>query len=197
MKIKMGNNRKKGHNKYKEPDLESTPLMYYEGGEDPPKEDEPKEDDKKDDDKKEEDKEEEKDPDSGEYIEERKCCICCSYKCSFIFFGVFILINFLIECYQLVEICMNDEHFGFEYSCVYSFLLFGLFVALFLHMYYWVSNDSHAVRSVVPWAFLTAGIVNILICLWIIIYICGIYSYDMVYLAHYDKKENDVEVSYY
>ena len=56
----------------------------------------------------------------------------CTYKCSFILFGVFMLIDLISEVYNFVEICMNDSKFDFEYSCVYSFLLFGLAAATFV-----------------------------------------------------------------
>ena len=39
----------------------------------------------------------------------------------------------------------------------------------------------------VPWAILTAAIVNFLIAFWIFLYIQAIYSYDNVYIQKYDS----------
>ena len=51
-------------------------------------------------------------------------------------------------------------------------------------------KDSPRARSLVPWALGIAAIVNILIVIWITVYICAIYKRDKVYVTN-GKKVND------
>ena len=94
------------------------------------------------------------------------------------------MLDFVYEAYVATEIVMN-EHFDFVYGCVYAFILLPLFVAVVLQFVYWCSADSHGARSVVPWSFLIGGIVNVLLIIWIITYIVGIYSEEKVYMVSY------------
>ena len=57
-----------------------------------------------------------------------------------------------------------------------------LFVAVNLFFWYLVLKDSPGTRALIPWAFLVAAIVNLLIFIWIIYYIEAVYPGDKVYV---------------
>ena len=127
-----------------------------------------------------------------DYVEKRRFCCCCSLKCGIILFGIFLLIDFGFEIFEATDILMNefmDEYYGIVYVC----LVAGLFVAIILQFFYWCQGDSPRARSVLPWSFLIASIVNMLIFLWIIIYIAGLYPRDKVQITRYEKAEDPQE----
>ena len=92
----------------------------------------------------------------------------------------------MIELVSMIYISQN-EFFDSIFLVLYVFLFLGLLVAFVLLLVYLCSTDSHKTRRIVPWALLTAAIVNFLIAFWIFLYIQAIYSYDKVYIQNYDK----------
>jgi len=74
---------------------------------------------------------------------------------------------------------------------MYSALLFVFFIAVIMQMTYWCRKDSHSARRVVPWSFLMAAIINILLLVWVIIYILAIYDKDKVPSIRYEKADED------
>ena len=65
---------------------------------------------------------------------------------------------------------------------VYIGLVALIFIAANLFFWYLVLRDSPGTRALVPWAFLIASIANLLIAIWVIVYICSIYPEDKVYV---------------
>jgi len=58
-------------------------------------------------------------------------------------------------------------------------------------MHYCCRADSHNARRVLPWSFLIAGIINILLIIWVLIFILAIYDHDKLYSIRYEKGEED------
>ena len=126
-----------------------------------------------------------------EYIETRTFYCCFSAKCSIIFFGIVLLINTCFECYE-VHLIFSNRYFGGIFGGIYVLFLIALVVALILVFIYWFAPDSRMSRGVLPWAFLTAAIANILIFVWIVIYIEAIYHGETIhYLPRFVYDEGD------
>jgi uncharacterized BrkB/YihY/UPF0761 family membrane protein len=77
------------------------------------------------------------------------------------------------------EIGTND-YFDKYYFWVYLALVIALFVAVFLYLVYLMAKESPKTRDLLPWALLIAAIVNILMAVWVICYICFLYQGDKV-----------------
>ena len=103
-------------------------------------------------------------------------------------FCIFLIVDFLFECLHLYVIGTN-KYFEPTYLYAYVFLVFVLFVAVVLVCYYLFFPDSKETRAVVPWAFLIAGIVGVLIALWIIVYILFMYPKNDVYVTGMDSEK--------
>ena len=56
--------------------------------------------------------------------------------------------------------------------------------------FYLFAPDSKESRSVLPWAFLVAGIVGILVAVWVIVYIFVLYPKSEVYVTDMDAEED-------
>ena len=87
-------------------------------------------------------------------------------------------VDFVFKCFEVVEI-FGNPYFGMEYGLVFSLCLLPYLAAILL-LFVYICNDTPFTRSVVPWAFLAAAIASILIAIWVIVYICGIYKEPMV-----------------
>ena len=77
---------------------------------------------------------------------------------------------------------MTNEYFDVYYGIVYVIFVVILLVAVCLMLYYWIAEDSKDSRAVVPWGFLLAGIANLLILIWVLVYILALYKKDKVYV---------------
>ena len=121
-------------------------------------------------------------PKPGDYVENGKFCYCFSIKCGVIFFSILLIVDFFLECYDLVVILQN-EYFATMYGGVYAALVVVFFAGAVLVGIYLVMKDSQWTRALIPWGFLLAAIANFLIAIWIIVYICVIYDKDKVYVA--------------
>ena len=55
--------------------------------------------------------------------------------------------------------------------------------------YYLFTTDSRESRSVLPWAFLIAGVASVLIGIWVIVYICFVYPKNEVYVIGFDDNQ--------
>ena len=62
-----------------------------------------------------------------------------------------------------------------------------------MYFYYLVVSDSPSSRAVVPWALLIAAIANILLAIWIIYYISGLYPKDKVLIQTYEHDGDDYD----
>ena len=124
------------------------------------------------------------------YEEKTACCGCCSTKCIVITLSIFLILDFFIELINLYKIGSN-KYFEPEYLYVYGALVFVLFVAVVLVCYYLFAPDSKDSRSVVPSAFLIAGIAGVLIALWIVVYILFLYPKNEVYVTGLDDNKID------
>ena len=82
-------------------------------------------------------------------------------------------------------IAMND-YFAEDpiYDNVYATCVLGAIVASILFLIYLICKDSRDTRSLLPLAFLVAAISFLVLGLWIIIYIFGIYEKDKVYIKN-------------
>ena len=133
------------------------------------------------------DKEEQQNP--GDHYENKTaCCGSCSTKCGVIILCIFLITDFLFELLNLYKIGSN-KYFDPMYLYVYVALVTALFVAVILVCYYLFAPDSKESRSVVPWAFLVAGIAATLIALWIIVYILFLYPKNEVYVTGLDDNK--------
>ena len=130
------------------------------------------------------------------YIERRRFCYCYPLKCGVIYQLITILIDFVVETLNAVNISEN-EYFSKSYLQVYIALLIDYGVALVLVFYYLFAKDSPSSRRVVPWALLIAAVVNFLIVMWIASYISLLYPYDKVYVRKSQNNYfNDEELPY-
>ena len=120
---------------------------------------------------------------AGEYREDRQFCFCFSLKCGIIVAGCLLFVDFLILLLEIWEVARND-HFNEDKTYLYGLIVLAvlLFVAVNLFFWYLVLKDSPGTRALIPWAFLVASIVNLLIFIWIIYYIEVMYPEDKVYV---------------
>ena len=155
--------------------------MMDEPPKDPPMEDEPMMD-----------KPEADGPKPGEYVETRKTCFCLTRKCSVIFTGIFILINIFIEILNVAFMAQN-EYFDSIYPTVYGVILLPLAVAAGFFLYYFIAKDSPTTRGLLPWGVILAGVTNLLIFIWVIVYITSLYKYDKVYVNSWDARKEEFD----
>ena len=66
-------------------------------------------------------------------------------------------------------------------------------MAVVLYIVYFFMKDSPTSRKLVPWALGIAAIVNILIVIWVIVYISVIYKRDKVYVTSGKKMEDKLD----
>ena len=134
-------------------------------------------------------------PGPNDYIEKRKFCCCFTIKCGIISLGVLLFIDFIIESLNTSEIGQN-EYFDSVYFNIMLTLMAFYFIAVILFFIYIVAPDSKWSRELVPWSLLLAAITNILIAIWIFIYILAIYKRDKVYVTT-GKNGNDDDQGWY
>jgi len=118
---------------------------------------------------------------SAEYIETEKCCYCIPIKCALILFTILVIIDFCFECWDTYEL-LDNTVFDSWYADVYAAMLILYFVGIILIFYYWCATDSPSTRSVLPWSFMIAGIVNFLFATWLCVYIFALYKKEWVYV---------------
>ena len=127
-----------------------------------------------------------------DYRETRQFCFCFSLKCGIIVAGVLLLLDFGLQLLEIWEIARND-HFSQDKTYLYGYigLVVLLFVAVNLFFWYLVLKDSPQTRALVPWAFLVAAIVNLLIFIWVIYYIEVLYPEDKIYVEKKPTMDDD------
>ena len=64
-----------------------------------------------------------------------------------------------------------------------------MLAAIVLWIIYFVAEDSPGSRTLVPWAFLIYAIGSLLISLWVVIYIYGMYHRDKVYVRLWEGDD--------
>ena len=131
---------------------------------------------------KEEEKEDSSKPGPNDYVETDKFCFCFSLKCGIITIGLLFIIDFILEALDLNEVAQN-EYFDPIYWQVYLVLVFIYAIAAVLFLVYIIWKDGPKTRALVPWALMIGAIVNLLIIVWICVYIFCIYKQDKVYVA--------------
>ena len=126
----------------------------------------------------------------GDYVEKRKFCFCCSLKCGLIFVGILLVIDFIFILINCIMATLNP-FFDDIYKYIYWAIIFVIFVAVILQIVFWCGVDSPGGRSVLPWSFLIASIANILLFIWIIVYICAIYPRNKIWLPKNSSEDAD------
>ena len=135
-------------------------------------------------------------PAPGDYVENGKWCCCMPLKVGVIIIGILLIIDFFIEVFELVDLSYN-EYFEPMYFYIYLALILVYAVAVVLYCIYLFGKDSPSTRGLTPWALLIAGIVSILIAVWIIVYIFFIYPENKVYIPVSEKgRKDDKKYSY-
>ena len=124
-----------------------------------------------------------------DYYESSKCCYCIPLKCALILFTVLVILDFGFECWDTYEL-LDNTVFDTWYGDVYAALLAVYFVAIILIFYYWIATDSPSTRSVLPWPFLIASVVNFLFAIWLCVYIFALYKKDWVYIQKHSGSSN-------
>lgn len=115
-----------------------------------------------------------------------------SMKCGMIILSILLVVDFGFLAYEALEVTLNPFFDGI-YPLIHWILLGILLVAVFMVFYFWCAINSPGGRSVLPWAFLIAAVVNFLIFVWICAYICAIYPRDKVWLPRHSGGEEDYE----
>ena len=123
----------------------------------------------------------------GDYVEKRKFCYCLSYKVGIFIFGIFLIIDFIIQILEVIFILTN-EYFDNVFGMVYLLILIPLFVAVLMYMFFYCTKDSKSSRSIVPWTFLLAAFTSFFLVIWITVYICVIYNREKVYVNKWDNE---------
>ena len=95
--------------------------------------------------------------------------------------------DLIFEIINVIFIAEN-ENFDKLFAIVYGLLLIFEVLAIVAVLYYWVSDESHNARKQLPWAAILAAVGSFAICIWIIIYIAGIYPYNKVYVNNWDRE---------
>ena len=95
--------------------------------------------------------------------------------------GILLIIDFCIETYELLDLAQN-EYFDPIYPNVYFALLCVYGIAVVMYSVYLFAPDSPRTRGLTPWSLLIAGIVSLLIAIWIVVYIYFLYPKDKVYI---------------
>ena len=111
---------------------------------------------------------------------------CYSTKCGLIFAGILLWLYCFIEIVNIIWIT-NNENFDPIYGQVYLICVIILVIASILFFIYLVIPDCPTGRAFLPWVFLIAFFGAILICFWILIYICFIYKKDKVYVDAHER----------
>ena len=101
-------------------------------------------------------------------------------------------IDFAFKCYEVAEI-FGNPYFGMEYGLVYALCLLPYLAAIVLVSIYTCAAETPFTRTVVPWGMLAAAIANLLIAIWICVYICAIYKETMVRKPIHWGDEADTE----
>ena len=129
-----------------------------------------------------ENKEDSSKPGPNDHVEKGKFCCCFSLKCGVITIGFLLIIDFILEALDINEIAQN-EYFDQIYWRVYFAILIVYAVAVILYIVYIVWKDGPKTRALVPWALGFAAVANLLIIIWICVYILAFYKRDKVYVV--------------
>tara|TARA_B110001450_G_scaffold210929_1_gene202352 strand:- start:86 stop:523 length:438 start_codon:yes stop_codon:yes gene_type:complete len=114
-------------------------------------------------------------PGPNDYVETDKFCFCCSLKCGIITIGLLFIIDFILEALDLNEVAQN-EYFDPIYWQVYLVLLVIYAIGAIMFLVYIIWKDGPKTRALVPWALMIGAIVNLLLIVWICVYIFCIYK---------------------
>ena len=146
--------------------------------------------DKKQKDDQDEDKSSESNEESEgeEYKEQRKFCYCFSLKCGFIFLACVAIWLFIFMCLNVILIYEN-EYFDRVYPTLIAVFLVINLCAIVLWVVYFVAEDSRGSRALVPWAFLAYSVGSLLITLWVVIYIFGMYKREKVFVRSWEEDD--------
>ena len=105
------------------------------------------------------------------------CCGEFTYKCSAVFIGIILCVEFLYLLLELWFIFSND-YFDIEYSAFYAFFMLFILVTVIIFLVWFCNMEDKKARKALGPALLVALIGNFIIIAWVIIYICVIYDND-------------------
>ena len=110
--------------------------------------------------------------------------------------GILLIIDFILEIIDITDIASN-EYFDKVYVQVYAILLAGYAVAVVLYIVYFFLKSTPKTRPLVYWALGIAAVVNFLIVVWIIVYICVLYKRDKVYVTNGKKMDDEDDADWH
>ena len=127
------------------------------------------------------------------YKEKRQFFCCYPLKCGFFTMGILLIVVLCIEIINTILI-YNNEYFDILFPVVYASILIIYCAGGILMLLYFIMDDSAKTRFFVPWAFLLAGICEILLAIWIVIFIFCLYDHPRVYITAFE--DGDFSTSY-
>lgn len=101
------------------------------------------------------------------------------------------LLLFLVLAIEIVNciLIFNNDYFDIVYAVVYLAILLILVGAASLMIFYFAMEDSPQSRFYVPYSFLLAGLCEILLAIWIIIFIFLVYDKSKVYVSAFEDGD--------
>ena len=106
--------------------------------------------------------------------------------------GILLIVDFILEIIDITDLASN-EYFDKVFVQVYAILIVGYAVSVVLFIVYFFLKNTPKTRPLVPWALGIAAVVNFLIVVWIIVYICVLYKRDKVYITNGKRMEDEVD----
>ena len=125
----------------------------------------------------------------GDYEEKRKFIYCMQLRTGVIVFGIFLIIDYIIEMLNVFIIFFNP-YFDLVFSIVYFILLFPLLAGVVIYCVYYIAGDSKKTRKWLPWAHLLALLTAVLVIVWICFYIAVLYPRNYIIVDHWDQEAN-------
>ena len=119
-------------------------------------------------------------------------CGCCSLKCQLITVAICVLFDALFQIFVLLLV-KHNKYFDKYYFYIYFILVIPLLVASGLIIIYFIVPDRHDSRKLLLQAFWIAFVADILIGLWILIYLEALYPYNEVYTQNFFGDPNSEE----
>ena len=104
--------------------------------------------------------------------------------------GILLIIDFILEIIDITDLASN-EYFDKVFVQIYAILIVGYAVSVVLFIVYFFIKNTPKSRPLVYWALGIAAVVNFLIVVWIIVYICVLYKRDKVYVTSGKKLDDD------
>ena len=107
------------------------------------------------------------------YIEQKKLCYCYTYQCGVYVAGILILTELAFLICELI-IIINNPYFESTYWIIYLLLLLPILAAAIIYVVYFFQQENPQVRACLPIALILAIVANVLLIIWIILYVCKV-----------------------